>query len=67
MQQSRSDAIFNERTDKALQIALHNFQLQLKSLEPNSPFSIHLLAEINQVKRLLKKRKINIMEQDNNE
>lgn len=62
-----SDAIFNERTDKALQIALHNFQLQLKSLEPNSPFSIHLLAEINQVKRLLKKRKINIMEQDNNE
>lgn len=51
------DAIFSDRTDKALQIALRNFQNQLKLLTAGSPYAIHLVAEINQVTSLINKRK----------
>ncbi|MFP0566223.1 hypothetical protein ACLDXF_06300 [Acinetobacter baumannii] len=51
------DAIFSDRTDKALRIALRNFQIQLKSIPEDSPFAIHLSAEINQINILLRKRK----------
>ncbi|MDW3025739.1 hypothetical protein R5H28_04330 [Acinetobacter baumannii] len=54
---SCKDAIFSDRTDKALRIALRNFQIQLKSIPEDSAFAIHLRAEINQINILLGKRK----------
>ncbi|MFL1423581.1 hypothetical protein ACJOWW_03800 [Acinetobacter baumannii] len=50
------DAIFSDRTDKALRMALRNFQNQLKNFPEDSPFNTHLRSEINQITDLLNKR-----------
>lgn len=53
---SCKDAIFTKRTDKALKIALNNFEDQLKNYPVESPFRTHLQAEISQINNIINKR-----------
>ena len=50
------DAIFSDRTDYALRIALKNFKNQLQNLEPDSITAIHLIAEIKQIQTFIDNR-----------
>ena len=61
---SCKDAIFSDKSEAALKIALENFKKQLRQLPKNSPFTVHLNAEIQQISNILNKRKI-ILENTN--
>lgn len=50
------DAIFSDRTDNALRVALKNFKNQLQNLDPDSLTAIHLTAEINQIQTFIDNR-----------